>query len=595
MANSTGPTIVLIGGQATLDSGATVDSRQRIVGDTWDVVLRQALGTSESWWTVAKDLVDVVLAQPDPDAWALAWVDKSLKRPRADGSFSRVRLKTFLDGAESLIEAARAPGPVTFRSDLVKSRYRLVPYMLRFEDIKGGPPPAAIVGSFHTTYDDGTDIVGDRPLDYFVSRWPDAVIVLPHTPLVAAKAQPVADRPPTSRVTISGLAEQTHKADSRRYVKNAGKVDELRRADSYVIGHNFHVTFWADEGSVRDPVDLDAALTFVRSRYDLNLGLWDLARDPVLRETLLQRSETDQPKRSRTAAPTELVTKAKEKADERQAEEEAQREGRQRHHDAIWPTLSKLGFEMPWQREGVDYRFGVGPLIQSLYFPGQEEPALSVTLAIQKRQAVVSVLETLRSERTEEFLRANSALIEGITGRPPDPEKQAVWRIQGKGWAGEVEDWPQYLAKLALLITELGPRLGPVGEAAAAAHNEHLETGVTVSPRTLKCAHGARAGASSSGQRLRFIGWPLGVGRFQPIRSQSVSSKAGPWRDTSSCATRGAMYDGPVGARSAHATSAAGRVVGRYAVDVWIGIAAVPETACARAVVVKVNDVPPRR
>lgn len=71
MAASSGPTIILIGGQATLDSGAAVDSRQRIVGDTWDVVLRQALGTSEAWWALAKELVDVILAQhPDPDPWA---------------------------------------------------------------------------------------------------------------------------------------------------------------------------------------------------------------------------------------------------------------------------------------------------------------------------------------------------------------------------------------------------------------------------------------------------------------------------------------------------------------------------------------------
>lgn len=476
MASSSGPTIVLIGGQATLDSGATVDSRQRIVGDTWDVVLRQALGTSEAWWTLAKDLVDVTLAQhPDPDAWALAWVDKSLKRPRSDGSFSRVRLKTFLDGAESLLEAARAPGPVTFRSDLVKSRYRLVPYMLRFDDIKGGPSPAVIVGSFHTTYDDGKDIVGDRPLDYFVSRWPDAVIVLPHTPIIEAKARRVIDQPPSGLVRISGPADQKEKSDSRRYVKNADRVEDLRRADPYVIGHDFQPTFWADQGAVRDPVDLDAALTFVRSRYDLNLGLWDLARDPLLRATLLQREEIEPPRRSRTAAPSELVTKAKEKADERQTEAEAQRDGRRRHHEAIWPTLSKLGFQIPWQREGVDYRFGVGPLVQSLY-SGQEEPALSLSLAIQKRQAVVSLFETARSERTEEFLRAKSALIEGVTGRLPDPEKQAVWRIQGKGWAGSTEDWPQYLKKLALLVAELAPRLGPVGEAAAAAHAKNRES-----------------------------------------------------------------------------------------------------------------------
>lgn len=477
MASSSGPTIVLIGGQATLDSGATVDSRQRIVGDTWDVVLRQALGTSEAWWTLAKDLVDVVLAQhPDPDAWALAWVDKSLKRPRPDGSFTRVRLKTFLDGAESLLDAARAPGPVTFRSDLVESRYRLVPYMLRFDDIKGGPPPAVIVGSFHTTYDDGTDIVGDRPLDYFVSRWPDAVIVLPHTPVIEAKARRIIDQPPTGLVRISGVAEETHKSESRRYVKNADRVEDLRRADSYVIGHDFHTTFWADQGAVRDPVDLDAALTFVRSRYDLKLGLWDLARDPLLRTTLLQREEIEQPRRSRTAAPAELVAKAKEKADERQEEEEAHRDGRRRHHEAIWPTLSKLGFQIPsWQREGVDYRFAVGPLVQSLY-SGQDEPALSLSLGIQKRQAVVSLLEAARSERTEEFLRANSALIEGITGWTPDPQKQVVWRMQGKGWAGSPEDWPKYLKKLELLVAELAPRLRPVGEAAAAAHAKNRES-----------------------------------------------------------------------------------------------------------------------
>lgn len=477
MADSTGPTIILIGGQATLDSGAAVDSRQRLVGDTWDVVLRQAIGTSEAWWTLAKELVDVILAQhPGPDPWALAWVENSLKRPRADGSFTRVRVKTFLDRAESLLDAARAPGKVTFRSDLVTSRYRLIPYMLRFDDMKGGPPPAVIVGSFHTTYEDGLDIVGDRPLDYFVSRWPDAVIVLPHTPIIESKARRIVENPPTGAAKIQGLDRDTHSSDSQRYVKNAKKNDELRRADSYVIGHDFHVTFWADQGRMQDPVDLDAALTFVRSRYDLKLGLWDLARDPLLRATLLQREEVEEPSRTRVAAPAELVTKAKDKAEERREDKEAELDGRRRHHEAIWPTLSALGFKIPsWQREGVDYRFGIGPLVPSLY-SGKDEPSLSLGLGIQKRQAVVSLFETARSERTEEFLRANSALIETLTGRPPDPEKQAVWRIGGKGWAGSTEDWPGHLETIGVLVAELAPRLAPLGEAAATAHRKQLES-----------------------------------------------------------------------------------------------------------------------
>jgi hypothetical protein len=52
----------------------------------------------------------------------------------------------------------------------------------------------------------------------------------------------------------------------------------------------------------------------------------------------------------------------------------------------------------------VDYRFPVGPLVPSLFAEGHTEPALSLSLGIQKRQAVVALLEIARSERTEEFL-----------------------------------------------------------------------------------------------------------------------------------------------------------------------------------------------
>lgn len=142
----------------------------------------------------------------------------------------------------------------------------------------------------------------------------------------------------------------------------------------------------------------------------------------------------------------------------------------------MWPALSALGFQIPsWQRAGVDYRFGIGPLVPSLY-SGKDEPALSLGLGIQKRQAVVSLFETARSERTEEFLRANSALIETLTGRPPDPEKQAVWRIGGKGWAGSTDDLAGAPGDPGVLVAELAPRLAPLGEAAGTAHREQLES-----------------------------------------------------------------------------------------------------------------------
>jgi hypothetical protein len=473
--SSAGPTIVLIGGEAILDSGATIDSRQPLAGYEWDIVLRQALGTSEAWWLLAKGLVDVILAQhARADGWALAWVDKTFKRPRADGTFTRVRPKTFLDRAGNLLEGSKEAGSASFRSDDAASRYRLLPYLLRFDDMKGGPQPAVIVGGFHTTYDDGTDIVGDRPLDYFVSRWPEAIIVLPHTPIVEAKARRVLQRPPTAPVEIH-LADQTHPSEARRYA-SAERIDELRQADSYVISHDFHVTFWADEGALRDPVDLDAAFKFVRSRYDLNLGLWDLARDPALRATLLQREEVPQPTARPASVPSELATKAAEKATERREAEAEELEGRRRNHEVLWPALSRAGWHIPSrQREGVEYRYAVGPLVPSLYSEGQEKPALSLYLTLQKRQAVLALLEIARSGRTEQFLRDHSALIESITGSPPDADRQAVWRIPSKGWAGSPDTWPAHLKTIETLVTELAPRLKPLGDAAAGARIEQLQ------------------------------------------------------------------------------------------------------------------------
>lgn len=467
MTHSAGPTIVLIGGKATLDSGATVDSRQALKGDEWDVVLRQALGSSEAWWTLAKGFVDVVLAQHQrADAWALAWTNKTLKRSRADGTFVRVRTKTFLDQAESLIEADnQEAGSSRFRSDAVSSHYRLLPYLLRFDDLQGGPPPAVIVGGFHTTYDDGTDIVGERPFDYFVSRWPEAIIVLPHTPIIEAKAHRVLQRPPTAASVH--VAERTHPAESRRYTRNLERVQDLRQADSYVLSHDFHITFWADDGALCDPADLEAALTFVKSRYDLKLGLWDLARDRALRETLLRREQMAQPPTPRVAVPEELSAKASEKAAEQRETKAAELEARHRHHEAVWPALSRLGWYIPpWQGEGVSYRLPAGPRIPSAYSESKI-PALFLSLEIQKRNAVLSLFEPARTGRTEQFLRDQSELIAGITGSPPDDKKQIMWRIAGKGWAGSPEGWPTLVQTIASLATALKPDLEQLGEIAA--------------------------------------------------------------------------------------------------------------------------------
>jgi hypothetical protein len=54
-----------------------------------------------------------------------------------------------------------------------------------------------------------------------------------------------------------------------------------------VVDADFQITFFFDHGKPASAGDLNGALTLVLSRYDLNLGRWDLARDAGLRESLL--------------------------------------------------------------------------------------------------------------------------------------------------------------------------------------------------------------------------------------------------------------------------------------------------------------------
>jgi hypothetical protein len=150
------------------------------------------------------------------------------------------------------------------------------------------------------------------------------------------------------------------------------------------------------------------------------------------------------------------------------------------HHNAIWPTLSRLGWYI--QRKGVDYRLAVGPGVPSLYSE-RTVPALLLSLDIQKRNTVLALYEPARSGRTEQFLRDHSEVIAGITGSPPDDKKQVMWRIAGKGWAGSPEGWPNNIQTIETLTTALLPQIEQLSEIAAKARIDQFKSrsvGITV-------------------------------------------------------------------------------------------------------------------
>ncbi len=465
--SSVGPNIVLVGGSVTLDSGVTLDSRQRLEGDHWDFTLRSTIGDSEAYWTRAKELSDRILAEGPPTGWALAWVNKTVKRPMADGTVKRVRSVSFLDHAADLTARHHFQGSSAIKVDALSERYRIMPYMLRFGDIKAEVPPSVILGAFHTTYPDGTDIIGLRPLDEILTRWPEAVIVLPHTPLVESKVRSViewasdaADRPARDPYDSIGLAEITHPRESRDFVRAFAGSEEIRAAEPHVIDHELRVTFWVDQGLVRDPADLEAALAFMRSRYDLKFGLWDLARDRILRTTLLKPEVYAGPSAEPAPVPTELKASGKANLDERLAAKSAEREARRRVHQAVWPSLEHRGWEIPkHRRDGEEYHLPVGPRLPSP-FADSGLPAVFFALVVHKKQAVLNLFGIPRIETVGGLIAENAGAISSVAGSDPEPEKSVILRLPGRGWDGDLRNWDSDADIVEKCVQVLIPHMG---------------------------------------------------------------------------------------------------------------------------------------
>lgn len=480
--SSKGPTIILIGGRVTLDSGAELDTRRPIAGDDWDFTLRAALGGSEAFWQRAKDLTDTILDEhPDEDSWAFAWVNKTIKRPKADGSFTRVRTIKFLDDAVRLTDVLR-PNKTEDPSSEVLTTYRIMPYYLRFDEVTD-PGPAVFIGAFHTTHEDGTDLIGLRPLADVLHRWPETVLVLPHTPLIEKKAQGILDwhrkgRPPPKRDRYGsvGLAENTHPKEARRFIEAYEASEDLRGADPYIIEHDLQFTFWADNGTVQGASDLEAAFTFVKSRYDLRFGLWDLARDPILRESLLEPEEQKAPSPEPMSVPEELAESAKERGREREQARLAERSARDALHEKIWPSLKDRGWRFFPGKEGTEYRLAAGPQVESPYEGVGSEPSVFFVLMVHKKQATLNLFAATRIEATEKLLGQQANAIARITGEPPEPETNTVWRLSERGWDGSLDGWAKDIDVIHSCIEALTPHLEPVVDAAVEFRVEQLES-----------------------------------------------------------------------------------------------------------------------
>lgn len=95
---SGGPTVILIGGLMTLEGGEELDSRQPTEGDPRSKVMGRSLGESLTWWMTASSLIDAILDNEGPEAFALVNGRRTVVELKPDGNLRRVKLQSLLQG-----------------------------------------------------------------------------------------------------------------------------------------------------------------------------------------------------------------------------------------------------------------------------------------------------------------------------------------------------------------------------------------------------------------------------------------------------------------------------------------------------------------
>src|SRR5438309_1718180 len=92
------PTIILIGGPFTADTGERLDSRQPFADDPLSNKTQTALAGSELWWLATTSLVMPLLLANGEESFAMMSGPRSVVEVKPDGAVCRRRLASLLPG-----------------------------------------------------------------------------------------------------------------------------------------------------------------------------------------------------------------------------------------------------------------------------------------------------------------------------------------------------------------------------------------------------------------------------------------------------------------------------------------------------------------
>jgi hypothetical protein len=303
-----GPTIVLVGGRLTLDDGSQVDSQQPMKDAATARAVQRALVSCAEWWSA---VVSVVIPTLDDAEGGFALADqRTIARVTSDGRVSRVRLPRYPRGGGqqdyiySMRTLGQTAGPGGAPPTASRGRRR------------SPEPPRRTSRSPRIRIHASGSVAGI--LDEDGRAYPGtSMFLLPDTAAV--------------RLRIGALLDDRLQASASE-PEDRPWEDPYRHLRLSVERAECAVTALVLDGRWQDPSELEAARRLLLERFDLKVGLWDLALNPVLRATVL--SPLQPPRVFDT--PAEVPTVAR-----RRAEQEAGGVAR-----ALHPGLAPVGWKL---------------------------------------------------------------------------------------------------------------------------------------------------------------------------------------------------------------------------------------------------------
>ena len=272
MSRPVGLSIILVGGVFTTEDGATVDR-----GSPWraTALVRSSTARCRGLTCGGRRCAPCrPIAQDAGGGYALVDGPHQVFDLASDGGIKRVSLADLLAVGSS---EAHWRFPYDERPNVASIRDVYGDAAALVDVAQAGKSGAEVLSSFSARV-----------------RWnPSLVLVVPHTHAlgeffghVALAGQERRPRPPTATPTVPATSL-------------GREPDPLNYAASVPVHAQFKVTGLIKDGAWQDPSGLEAARELLQARYDLTLGIWDLAPNPTLRTTLLTSLRSGPPLRSR--------------------------------------------------------------------------------------------------------------------------------------------------------------------------------------------------------------------------------------------------------------------------------------------------------